>query len=161
MDELKRQTFDYIYKLLFKNDLIVINDKTHEKKEKAFQSFKCAPGSSTCLSSDEHINSIFDGILLTVDADSTMKKNFKKIYDQIVNQLNSLRLAIEAQSVKMTNQRKQINYLQGQITALPSNMLLNEMKINEYEAVRLFQCYFLSVIIKKLNYRSWSHLTGM
>lgn len=161
MDELKRQTFDCIYHLLFENDLIVINDQTNDKKEKAFQSFKSASGSSKCLSSNEHINNIFDEILLMLDVDPNIKENFKKIYEQIIDQLKLLQSSIEAQSVKMADQEKKIDSLQGQITALQSNMLLNDLKINGYEAVRLFQCYFVIPIIRKMKYRCWSDLTGI
>lgn len=105
---------------------------------------------------------------------NVLKENFVEIHKIIIDELNSLKISVNAQALRMEEQEKKIKDMeeknlqkQTKIDSLEKNydslklkMIMNELKTSACEAVYLFQSYFINPIIKEMGIDSWSQLTG-
>jgi len=105
---------------------------------------------------------------------NVLKENFVEIHKIIIDELNSLKISVNAQALRMEEQEKKIkdmeeknlqkqtkiDSLEKKYDSLKLKMIMNELITSACKAVYLFQSYFINPIIKDMGIDSWSQLTG-
>ncbi|CAF2082688.1 unnamed protein product [Rotaria magnacalcarata] len=160
VNDLFKKEFNHICNILEQYNLINISIANEEKKEKAFQS--CIPIFEHIRKAALHDNiyNYIEQILSTLGIDIHGKDEFENIFKSIMEEIQKLKLCVDASAIRTEEQEKTINNLQKRLGNLESQWLLRDIEMDAYEVVRLFQFYYVNKVIReKAPYlKEWSCL---
>lgn len=162
MESSLRKYFNEICSILQNHGLLIIGDD--EAKQKLDQAFHLCTPLLHDLSVNTEISVSVKKILSLLSLDQETTEKFDKIFDLILNEIICLKNAMELQAKEIVEQGSQIQSLKEQISLFQFNIYTNQLKIDAYEFVRLFQFYYAERIIRKhystRKIRNWSQFTG-
>ncbi|CAM4961490.1 unnamed protein product [Rotaria socialis] len=160
VNDLFKKEFSYICNILEQYNLINISIDNEEKKGKAFQS--CIPIFEHIRKASLHDNiyNYIEQILSTLGIDIHGKDGFENVFKSIMEEIQKLKLCVDASAIRTEEQEKTINNIQKRLDNLESQWLLRDIQIDAYEVVRLFQFYYVNKVIReKAPYlKEWSRL---
>ena len=154
MESSLRKYFNEICRILQNHGLLNIGDD--EAKQKLEQAFHVCTPLLHDLSVNNEVSVSVKKILSLLSLDEATTEKFSDIFDLILNEIICLKNRIELQvtdnksikdtidqySGKLVEQSSQIQSLRDQISLCQFNTNTNQLKIDAYEFVRLFQFYY-------------------